>query len=144
MKRRIGLFLVFTLVIAMFYSDSVFAADNRVLKTIRYIEILEKELSNNGTSVELELDKALQYYQNLLLDRSSNLQDKNKILMPLSSIAGVGVETAKLVESAYKKYGDVLFDKTRKELEELKIEKDGKNVKAFGKKFLDGYFGVQE
>ena len=51
MKRRIGLFLVFTLVIAMFYSDSVFAADNRVLKTIRYIEILEKELSNNGTSV---------------------------------------------------------------------------------------------
>lgn len=86
MKRRISLFLVFTLVIAMFYSDSVFAADNRVLKTIRYIEILEKELSNNGTSVELELDKALQYYQNLLLDRSSNLQDKNKILTQIEII----------------------------------------------------------
>ena len=70
--------------------------------------------------------------------------DKNKILMPLSSIAGVGIETAKLVELAYKKYSDVLFDKTREELEELKIEKDDKNVKAFGKKFLDGYFGVQE
>ena len=40
MKRRISLFLVFTLVIAMFYSDGVFAADSRVLKTIRYIEIL--------------------------------------------------------------------------------------------------------
>ncbi|WP_339061745.1 hypothetical protein [Fusobacterium polymorphum] len=75
---------------------------------------------------------------------SPDKKDKNKILMPLSSIAGVGIETAKLVESAYKKYGDILFNKTREELEELKIEKDGKSVKAFGKKFLDGYFGVQE
>lgn len=75
---------------------------------------------------------------------SPDKKDKNKILMPLSSIAEVGIETAKLVELAYKKYGDVLFDKTREELGELKIEKDDKNVKAFGKKFLDGYFEVQE
>ncbi|EHO19721.1 hypothetical protein HMPREF9466_01652 [Fusobacterium necrophorum subsp. funduliforme 1_1_36S] len=61
--------------------------------------------------------------------------------MPLASIAGVGSETAKLVELGYKTYGDSLYNMTREELFELKVEKDGKEVKAFGKKFLDGYFG---
>jgi len=71
-------------------------------------------------------------------------KNPNKILMPLNSIAGVGSETAKTVELAYKTYGDELFNKTQEELAELKVEKDGKLVKAFGKKFLEGYFGKAE
>lgn len=55
--------------------------------------------------------------------------------MPLASIAGVGSETAKLVELGYKTYGDSLYNMTREELFELKVEKDGKEVKAFGKSF---------
>jgi DNA polymerase III, alpha subunit len=71
-------------------------------------------------------------------------KNPNKILMPLNSIAGVGSETAKTVELAYKTYGDELFNKTQEELAELKVEKDGKLVKAFGKKFLEGYFSKTE
>lgn len=71
-------------------------------------------------------------------------KDNSVILLPLSSIAGVGVETAKNVEMAYKTFGEKLFELTRSELEELKIEKDGKQIKAFNKKFLDGYFGTGE
>lgn len=71
-------------------------------------------------------------------------KNPNKILMPLNSIAGVGSETAKTVELAYKTYGDKLFGMTQEELTELKVEKDGKLIKAFGKKFLEGYFGKAE
>ncbi|WP_187107125.1 hypothetical protein [Fusobacterium necrophorum] len=75
------------------------------------------------------------------LECTPSKKNKKVILMPLASIAGVGSETAKLVELGYKTYGDSLYNMTREELFELKVEKDGKEVKAFGKKFLDGYFG---
>lgn len=67
-------------------------------------------------------------------------KDSHKILLPLSSIAGVGKETAKTLEIAYKTFGDSLFDMTQEELSELKVEKDGKQTRAFGKKFLEEYF----
>lgn len=68
-------------------------------------------------------------------------KDSKTILMPLSSLSGVGPSAAELVSKAYNQFGDMLFTKSRAELEEIKIEKDGKMVKAFGKKFLDAYFG---
>lgn len=70
-------------------------------------------------------------------------KDKHVILLPLQSISGVGEKAALDASNAYKIYGDELFNKTREELSEIKIEKDGKMAKAFGKKFLDAYFGEQ-
>lgn len=67
-------------------------------------------------------------------------KNKNVILLPLQSISGVGEKAALDASIAYKEYGDKLFDMTREELEEIRIEVNGKNKKAFGKKFLDAYF----
>lgn len=71
-------------------------------------------------------------------------KDKTVILLPLQSISGVGAVAALDAAEAYKKYGDVLFNMTREELEQIKIEKDEKTKKAFGKKFLDAYFGEKD
>lgn len=77
-------------------------------------------------------------------DRCTPSKKNDKvILLPLQSISGVGPSAAIDASEAYKIYGDKLFDMTREELAEIKIEKDGKNKRAFGKKFLDAYFGVE-
>lgn len=68
-------------------------------------------------------------------------KDKSIILLPLQSIKGVGVSAALDASEAYKMIGDKLFEMTKEELSQIKIEKDGKTKKAFGKKFLDAYFG---
>lgn len=73
---------------------------------------------------------------------SPSHQDKNNILSPLTSMKGVGGSAASLVSKAYLKYGDSLMSMTRDELSVLTVEKDGKEVKAFGKKVLDAFFGV--
>ena len=74
---------------------------------------------------------------------SPSSHDPNVILSPLTSIKNVGGAAAELVSRAYKVYGDSLMSMTREELELIKIEKDGKDVKAFGKKVLDAFFGVE-
>jgi DNA polymerase-3 subunit alpha (Gram-positive type) len=66
---------------------------------------------------------------------------ENVILSPLTSMKGVGNAASTLVAKAYEKYGDSLMSMTRDELSILTIEKDGKEVKAFGKKVLDAFFG---
>lgn len=68
-------------------------------------------------------------------------RNKDTILLPLQSFAGVGPSAAIDAAKSYEKYGDKLFEMTREEIENLRIEVDGKNKKAFGKKFLDSYFG---
>lgn len=70
-------------------------------------------------------------------------KDKNVILLPLQSIKGVGISAALDASEAYQIIGDKLFDMTREELSQIKIEKDGKVKRAFGKKFLDAYFGEE-
>ena len=68
-------------------------------------------------------------------------KNEKVILLPLQSIKGVGASAALDASEAYKVYGDKLFDMTREELSEIRIERDGKNKKAFGKKFIEAYFG---
>ena len=63
------------------------------------------------------------------------------ILLPLQSISGVGPSAALDAYEGYRVYGDKLFDMSKKELEEIRITRDGKEKRAFGKKFLDAYFG---
>ncbi|MGL5746337.1 MAG: hypothetical protein ACRCXX_14510, partial [Cetobacterium sp.] len=65
----------------------------------------------------------------------------NKILCPLTSVKGVGGAGAELVVKAYEKYGKSILTMNRLELEELKVDKENKEVKAFGKKILDAFFG---
>lgn len=77
-------------------------------------------------------------------DRCTPSKKNDKvILLPLQSIKGVGASAALDASEAYKLMGDKLFDMTREELAEIKIERDGKNKRAFGKKFLDAYFGEE-
>lgn len=111
----------------------------------------EVKVKNNIRIANIVYEMKLRGFEIVKPDFSSKattcVPDKknpNKILMPLNSIAGVGSETAKTVELAYKTYGDELFNKTQEELAELKIEKDGRLIKAFGKKFLEGYFSKAE
>ncbi|MGL6098664.1 MAG: hypothetical protein ACRC0G_03455 [Fusobacteriaceae bacterium] len=66
--------------------------------------------------------------------------EKGVILSPLTSVKGIGPSAALLVMKAYEKFGESLESMTREELMELKVEKDGKEAKAFGKKVLDAFF----
>ena len=75
-------------------------------------------------------------------DRCTPSKKNDKVvLLPLQSISGVGPSAAIDASEAYKIYGDKLFDMTKEELSEIRIERDGKNKKAFGKKFIEAYFG---
>ena len=75
-------------------------------------------------------------------DRCTPSKKNDKVvLLPLQSISGVGPSAAIDASEAYKVYGDKLFDMTKEELSEIRIERDGKNKKAFGKKFIEAYFG---
>jgi DNA polymerase-3 subunit alpha (Gram-positive type) len=70
------------------------------------------------------------------LDRTK----KNTILMPLQSIKGIGESAADLISKAYEVYGETLNSMSVDELKDLKVEKNGKMVKAFGKKALEALF----
>lgn len=72
---------------------------------------------------------------------SPDKHNEKTILSPLTSIKGVGGSGAELVVKAYEKFGDTILSMSRDELDMLKVEKDGKEVKAFGKKVLDAFFG---
>ena len=116
----------------------------------KYLSDNEVKVKNNIRIANIIWEMKLRGFKIAKPDFSSNAvncvpnkKNDKEILMPLSSIAGVGEETAKNVEIAYKIYGEELFNKNRDELSEIKIEKDGKNIKAFNKKFLDAYFGEQ-
>ena len=75
-------------------------------------------------------------------DRCTPSKKNNKvILLPLQSISGVGPSAALDAYEGYRVYGDKLFDMSKEELEEIRITRDGKEKRAFGKKFLDAYFG---
>ncbi|MGL5713225.1 MAG: hypothetical protein ACRCX2_09415 [Paraclostridium sp.] len=72
---------------------------------------------------------------------SPSHHEKGVILSPLTSIKGVGAAAAVLVTKAYEMHGDKLLTMTREELETIRVDKDGKDSKAFGKKVLDAFFG---
>lgn len=72
---------------------------------------------------------------------SPDRHNEKHILCPLTSIKGVGGSGADTIVLAYDKFGDSILKMNREELETLKVEKDGKEVKAFGKKVLDAVFG---
>lgn len=74
---------------------------------------------------------------------TTSKRDNHVILLPLKSISGVGEKAALDASSAYKLYGDKLFELNREELSKITIfdKEKNKEKKAFGKKFLDAYFG---
>lgn len=72
---------------------------------------------------------------------SPDRHNEKHILCPLTSLKGVGGAGAELVVKAYEKYGDSILKMSREELEVLKVNKEGSEVKAFGKKVLDAVFG---
>lgn len=67
-------------------------------------------------------------------------KNKNVVLLPLQSISGVGPVAALDAAEAYKVYGDKLFELSKEELSQIRIDKEGGSKKAFGKKFLEAYF----
>lgn len=71
------------------------------------------------------------------LNFSMSTKDKNTILMPLMSVKGIGEKASHLISLAYKKYGETLLTMTKDELSQLKVEDNGKEVLAFGKRTLE-------